>query len=217
MITKSLDVELQLTRLADSAHSDSVGYDIVLIDHSLASPKYEAGSVRFYRGRSIPGPELTLERFIDDFAQPGQLLAEDGLRFGTWLEDTLFAPRLTEMNPQPAAVRVLWDDLLQRAQRGEKPLRLQVSFPDKDRGLAEDLPFELLARDGVFYFRRNGWTLVRSFQGIDGVHEDLKTDARIAVLWANPRGNDGDADLPRNRGSAGRGQHAKLHRQSKAA
>jgi tetratricopeptide (TPR) repeat protein len=196
MLSSSLDLELQFERLPASDERWEV-YDLTLFDYTGACPDTQVHSVRVQPDAPLPALEISPRQFVDEFSKPGGVGHEDGLRFGEWLESWLFPTRISELSDQPSPVRVAWDRVLNRAASAaeRRPVRLQISFPADSPGLLSDLPFELLARAGEFYFRRHGWCVVRCFRGTDGQACQLSPQARIGMLWANPLG-DGAPRLP---------------------
>jgi tetratricopeptide (TPR) repeat protein len=193
MPSKPLDVELRFRRLsaAESATTRASAhevYDVTLLDHFYASAKIAMKSVVLLPDETIPEIRLTPREFVDRFSLPGELTLADGRGFGQWLENWLFPRQDNPQSDQPSNLRTVWDRIIERTrQPGDpRPLRLLVAFPEaqEEEGLLRDLPFELLARDMEFLFRKPRWSLVRCFQGTDGVACEL-TQARLGVIWAN--------------------------------
>ncbi|HND55464.1 MAG TPA: CHAT domain-containing protein, partial [Pirellulaceae bacterium] len=197
MAAESIDLELQFEWREDCAeHADSSElYDCTLYDYTFGAPELRVEPLRLYPDRAIPGLELTPREVVRQFATPGGLALRDGLEFGEWLEKLLFAPRLSERVSRPSNLYDLWRAAVARAGDGAsaRPLKLQISFKyrnsqeeERSSGLLEQLPFELLARDGGFLFRRVGWTLVRTFRGMQARECELDERSGLGLLWANP-------------------------------
>ena len=89
-----------------------------------------------------------------------------------------------------------WDEMESRRRAARKPLHLQVVLPrglgDAGEGIPDvsEIPFELLADEQGFLFRRVGSTLVRSLKGMDAVEARLEAGERAALAWANVKTDD---------------------------
>ncbi len=211
MANASIDLELQFQLLTENLGSEplkddhseaSHGYVVTLFDYSGASPEQESDRIRIYLNRPIPSLTLTPRRFVSLFANYGQhggLTLSDSILFGTWLEDTLFCRNNPTLEKVARPISVLWDDAMQRSDQQDRPVQLQFTLPQVtndirgERGILAEIPVELLTRGGGsdFYFRRNGWSLVRSFRKTDGCVVQLDANSRLGLLWANTADADG--------------------------
>jgi hypothetical protein len=73
-----------------------------------------------------------------------------------------------------------------KGERFERPLRVELVFPERPEPVLADLPFELLADADGFLFRRVGHTLVRTLRGFRGENANLGPGTRVLCAWANP-------------------------------
>ncbi|HNH48671.1 MAG TPA: NB-ARC domain-containing protein, partial [Myxococcota bacterium] len=69
-------------------------------------------------------------------------------------------------------------------QRGTRPLCLDLIFPPRTSALAR-LPFELLADEQGFLFRRPGSSVIRRLEGLEPQTEPVRGGAAL-FAWANP-------------------------------
>lgn len=192
-----LDIELQF----DSLPSDGLEevYELNLFDYTQSGAYVAVGSVRLKPFEQIPSIGMSAAHFVQSFATPGSLGQNDGLVFGMWLEEWLFPSNTPTLIGHRSGLRSLWDRVLHRAnlEVPRRPVRLQVSLPEIPKGggsdtrIMSELPFELLARNGEFLFRRHGWSVVRCFRELEGRDAELPSRSRIGVVWANP-GNNND-------------------------
>ncbi|HZF47380.1 MAG TPA: hypothetical protein VE093_01960, partial [Polyangiaceae bacterium] len=124
-------------------------------------------------------------RFLNAFLQGEPVKVQDGLSFGRKLAARLFAPN--ELGEG-------WKVVEQR--RGGRPIRLELVLPsDLDTGpntpaprvALDDIPFELLADGGSggFWFRRPGWSLIRTFKDLPAIKYEIPKEARALLAWAN--------------------------------
>lgn len=131
------------------------------------------------RDQIIPGVDLPVAHFLDDFLAGAAGTHEDGLRFG----QHLLAQLLGDLE-----MRVLWDDIQARLNAEKRPLRLELVLPARDAEVVAEIPFELLADESGFLFRRAGATLVRAIQRLRVRAAEINEGDAIMVAWANPAG-----------------------------
>jgi tetratricopeptide (TPR) repeat protein len=117
----------------------------------------------------------------------------EGLAFGRLLLSRLLID---------GSVKSFWQEIDSRRRAAGRPLHLQVILP---RGLAvagegvpdlSEIPFELLADDHGFLFRRAGSALVRSLAGMESAAVSLEAGERALLAWANVRLRGPDSFLP---------------------
>ncbi len=121
--------------------------------------------------------------FLDHFLRGDVVFHKQAVEFGLEL-----ATRLVGKDP----IKKAWDRALQR--RNGRPVRLELVLPQqlpclgKASGIAlDEIPFELMASEEAgFWFRRPGWSLVRTFAGLSAMSYRLPTHSRALLVWANP-------------------------------
>jgi tetratricopeptide (TPR) repeat protein len=172
-------VRLHLGRSID----DSVRggrFDVELVDEDRAGTSARGAGVAFLdlREQAIAGIGLSVGALLDSFLRGDGGTQEDGLRFGQHLLARLLGDR---------EVHVLWDEIQARREAEKRPLRLELILPADDAGIASDIPFELLADDRGFLFRRAGASLVRVIRKLPALAVDIERGDNVMVAWANPR------------------------------
>lgn len=136
----------------------------------------------------------TAGRFIRRFLRGEALPVEDGLAFGRMLFDRFVGEK---------SLQNCWERA--QARRRERPLRLELVFPERElrsdgeeteKVLAlDEIPFELLADRGGFLFRRKGAALVRTMCGVEGHAFQIREGMNARLFWANtPVKNKSGAD-----------------------
>ncbi|MCK6588986.1 MAG: tetratricopeptide repeat protein, partial [Polyangiaceae bacterium] len=122
--------------------------------------------------------------FLNAFLRGDSVRVRDGLSFGRELGARLFARE--ELGQ---GFRVV------EQRRGGRPIRMELVLPvnlgddpsaPRPRVALDDIPFELLADDTGFWFRRPGWSLVRTFKDLPAVAYRLPKKGRALLAWANP-------------------------------
>lgn len=99
------------------------------------------------------------------------------------------------------ALKQEWAQVLSR--RNGRPIRLELVLPKTTAavgsasGIAlEEIPFELMADcEGGFWFRRLGWSLVRTFAGVPARPHQIEVGSRALLAWANPQVADKEGNL----------------------
>jgi tetratricopeptide (TPR) repeat protein len=168
---------IQLFLRGSSEPSERGGrYDLTLFDGEVPHVGHGYGSAFLdLEKQQIAGLDLSIEEFLDVFLQGDSGTPDDGRLFGRHLLDRLLGD---------GEVRAVWDAIQLR--RRQRPLRMELILPS---GGAEELariPFELLADDVGFLFRRPGSALVRVLQTLPpSTHTFAEGDA-LLVAWANP-------------------------------
>lgn len=148
--------------------------DLTLVDHQIKGC--------FARGEaSLDFMGSRYQDFVAEFLAGEIADRRAGLAFGSELAERLFASE---------GLGGAWARLNER--RGELPLRLELVFPPHDALSIDGLPFELLADAKGFWFRRPGWSLVRTFEGLRARTFELARQSRAIVAWANPTIEDGE-------------------------
>ncbi len=175
---ESYNVELVLRALPTAPEGV---VEISLNDREFKG-RVEVGEARL----TFDKEEGDLRELMETFLCSGVLLSKDGLALGRALAARLFAPQ----GLGPAWARV-------QQQRGHRPLRLELVLPGKASSLIDEIPFELLADpdDGGFWFRRPGWSLVRTFEGLRALRYQLPTGSRTLLAWANPAIQEDDGGI----------------------
>ncbi len=170
--TEPYSVRLELTPVGAS---QSPVFDVYLED--LQVQGIERGEAR------LDFAEPHWYSFLDHFLRGDVVLHKQALEFGVEL-----ATRLVGKD----RIKKAWDRALQR--RNGRPVRLELVLPSqlpcsgKASGIAlDEIPFELMASgEAGFWFRRPGWSLVRTFAGLPAMPYRLPTDSRALLVWANP-------------------------------
>nr|HRC87913.1 hypothetical protein [Thermoanaerobaculia bacterium] len=176
---EAYELELRL----EPAEPGSALFDVTVRDFKYF--RQEAGAARLPIGsEKLPQRSLEAKQFLTDFRQGEATSLPDALAYGRLLLEALLAE---------APIRLLWEESQQRRTSAKQPLRLRLVLPPgQAEGLAE-VPFELLADQGGFLFRRFGAALVRTVEGFEAQSPKLPAGARAGLAWANPK--QGDAAL----------------------
>lgn len=135
--------------------------------------------------------ELHASEFVARFIQGDEGLAhKEGLAFGRYLLGKLLAgPGLAQ----------LWRDSDQRRKSLGQALKVELILPKNLVAEVADIPFELLADEDGFLFRRSNNTIVRIVQGLPAINLDLSQNIYIQVAWANTMiFNDAESILPKD-------------------
>jgi tetratricopeptide (TPR) repeat protein len=122
------------------------------------------------RGGAVAAPD-----FCGDFLRGEPQSAEFGLALGRLLAARLFENR---------GVAELWEQV--RQIRGARPLRVELVLPSPSDALLAAVPFEMLADEHGFVFRRPGSSLVRTLHGLRSERLSLPAGTRALCAWANP-------------------------------
>lgn len=170
-------VELWLT---PQKESDSRAFDVGLHDRERTGwPDTGSADLAF--------EDATTRTFLEAFLSGDAVRESQARAFGCELAKRLFASD---------ALKQAWEAIDKR--RGGRPIQLTLTLPavvgDESHAPAprvalDDIPFELLADEGVggFWFRRPGWSLVRTFDGLPTEAYELPKGCRALLAWANPR------------------------------
>ncbi|MBF0631759.1 MAG: tetratricopeptide repeat protein, partial [Magnetococcales bacterium] len=154
-------------------------YDVLLSDRRFNTFEQEVVSLAM-DDLPLDGCGLNAGRFLNQFwSGLGTCSKNEGLAFGRLLHSRLFSGRLKNA----------WDEITQKRQAEDLPLRVELALPEEDARVAE-FPFELLAQDD-FIFRRYGNLLIRTLSGHKGRRVRLTPKDRVGLVWANPEGSDG--------------------------
>jgi hypothetical protein len=157
-------------------------FELTLRDDMRAAVSVDSMASLDFNGASL-GTGLDASRLLDDFRDARAVGEADGLAFGRLLFDCLMSD---VANPELPAVRDLWAEIETARLARQVPLRLELALPRGTAAVVADIPFELLADEGGFLFRRAGHVLVRTFQGMSGVRALIRRGDRATVVWANP-------------------------------
>ena len=83
------------------------------------------------------------------------------------------------------SLRTGWASLDQA--RGSRPLRLTLEL-DRATSAVAELPWELLAYDGQFFFTKQGSSLIRAFADTPALSMERLSQLRVLFAWACPEG-----------------------------
>ncbi len=173
-------VELHLSRSLDVTQRADC-FDLELVDgERVGTGARRRAGIAFLdlRAQVIPGAAISIDRFLDAFLRGNAGTQQDGLDFGRHLLGQI----LSDLE-----VRVLWDDIQARRRAQKRPLRLELILPADEAGLVSDIPFELLADDDGFLFRKAGAALVRTIRRLPVRAAKLEEGDAVLVAWANPK------------------------------
>lgn len=121
--------------------------------------------------------ELQASEFVDRFIQGDEGLAhKEGLAFGRYLLGKLLAGQ---------GLARLWRDSDQRRKSLGQALKVELILPKNLVTEVADIPFELLADEDGFLFRRSNNTIVRIVQDLPAIDINLSQNIYIQVAWAN--------------------------------
>jgi hypothetical protein len=99
------------------------------------------------------------------------------MRFGLYLLNRILGD---------AEPRNLWNTIRERRANAGRPLRLELILPANDASAVEDIPFELLAEQDDFLFRRHGASVVRVIEDMPRRPLSIEPGQAILAAWANP-------------------------------
>jgi hypothetical protein len=151
-------------------------FQIALDDRERIHTRTATDAARLdFPAQRVRGSTLTARRLLELFLAGDDLGLADALALGRFVAARLF---------QAPTLRQAWNDI--GARRGLRPLRLELQVPDDDVDSIAEIPFELLADEHGFIFRRPGAVLVRAIQGMSVAEYRVPRQAGVAVAWANP-------------------------------
>lgn len=183
-------VTLELTPAEETARPNLLA--VTLRDEEYTGAQ-ASESVSLNFDTQLGGVGLSAARFLHAFLAGQPLGAAEGRPFGQYLLQILLGA---------GSVGLLWQQIQQR--RHERPLRMELILPGdpQQRRLTlpqsgagtvpadtydlADLPFELLADERNFLFRRHGYSLVRTLRGLARQADTLAQGDRALLAWANP-------------------------------
>ena len=176
MAAKAYKVELRLGRapVEDAARQ---AIDANLYDREVAGES-AYGRVFLNLDDIVPGTDLPVRRLRDVFLRGDGGVPDDGILLGRFLFRCLFGGDLAN----------LWSKVWERRRMAGRPLRLELVMDALDLIELADLPFELLADDDGFLFRRHGFVIVRAPKGLPVFAAVLEPNDAILAAWAQPSG-----------------------------
>ncbi|HEY0782440.1 MAG TPA: hypothetical protein VGE98_08300, partial [Thermoanaerobaculia bacterium] len=170
-LTEPYALELHLRPVGASG----TAYDVTLIDENLSDSAGQTVDLDL-AGPPFQGSPFSAEGVRRVFLDGHAVTLSEALSLGRLLADRLLQ----------GSVGALWKESQSRRSAQDRPLRLQVKLPRGRLAAAAEVPFELLADEDGFLFRRPGNVLVRSVLRIPTAPLDFAAGARLGTAWANP-------------------------------
>jgi len=153
--------------------------EVDVVDLSFSASTFVTWNDRDRERRALASDILTR------FGGGDEVDVGEGLALGRLLHQRLLPSE---------GVRRVWYEALAIVDEQDRPLRLELCLPRGDLADVADLPFELLADDKGFLFRRFGWTVVRTLKNVGSRTWTLGPGQRAGLAWANPQLNHGRLD-----------------------
>ena len=176
---KNYTVEISF-KARSGAGARPFSYDMTLIDGQYN--EYTVPAVvhlDFRETRLSTG--YNADTFIKEFLEAKIGGAEEGLAFGRLLFERLLGNGM---------IAPTWQKIEARRMSKKRPLRLELKLPTGEDPIL-DLPFELLADDKGFFFRRFGCGIVRTLHGLEARPCTLSGTDSSGLVWANTVMTDG--------------------------